>query len=120
MTRDKREARHRRHVRVRAKVQGTASKPRLTVFRSLNHIHAQVVDDLRGHTLASASTLDQDLAKELDGKNKTGQAGLVGSLIARRALAAGVVEVSFDRGGTKYHGRVKALAEAARQAGLKF
>jgi large subunit ribosomal protein L18 len=90
------------------------------VFRSLNHIYAQVIDDSKRHTLASASTLDTELAGELAGKSKTARAGLVGSLIAKQVLAQGVGEAAFDRGGYKYHGRVKALAEAAREAGLKF
>ena len=109
-----------RHRRVRAKVNGTTERPRLCVFRSLNHIYAQVVDDLKGHTLASASTRDGELKTQLDGKNKTAVAGLVGSLVAQRAQSQGVAQVVFDRGGYKYQGRVKALAEAARQAGLKF
>ncbi len=113
-------ARHRRHARVRAKVKGITSRPRLCVFRSSNHIYAQVVDDSQGHTLTSASTLDPELKDETAGKMKTGKAELVGSLIANRALAKGINQVVFDRGGYKYHGRVKALAEAARQAGLKF
>lgn len=113
-------ARLRRHLRVRAKVKGTASKPRLCVFRSLNHIYAQVIDDSRGQTLASASTLDPEIKSMVDGKTKIVQAELVGSLVARRALGQGVKEVAFDRGGYKYHGRVKALAEAARQEGVKF
>jgi large subunit ribosomal protein L18 len=113
-------ARYRRHARVREKVKGTASRPRLCVFRSLNHIYTQVVDDSRGHTLISASTLDPEIRGEMDGKVKVATAGLVGSLVAKRALSNGIKEVVFDRGGYKYHGRVKALAEAARQAGLKF
>ncbi len=113
-------ARRRRHARVRAKVEGRTSRPRLCVFRSLNHVYAQVIDDSQGHTLAWASTLDPELRGELSGKAKTEKAELTGSLIAKRALAKGVKEVVFDRGGFKYHGRVKALAEAARQAGLKF
>jgi large subunit ribosomal protein L18 len=113
-------ARQLRHARVRAKIDGTTSRPRLCVFRSLNHIYAQVIDDSRQHTLASASTLDAELAGELAGKSKTARAGLVGSLIAKQALAGGIKEAAFDRGGYKYHGRVKALAEAARAAGLKF
>ena len=113
-------ARYRRHARVRARVEGTASRPRLCVFQSLNHIYAQVVDDLQGHTLVSASTLDSELAGEVAGKAKTNKAELVGSLVAKRALAKGIKEAVFDRGGYKYHGRVKALAEAARQTGLKF
>jgi len=92
----------------------------LCVFRSLNHIYAQVIDDSKGHTLASASTLDPEMKSEAMGKAKTGMAELVGSLVAKRALSKGISQVVFDRGGYKYHGRVKALAEAARQAGLKF
>ena len=113
-------ARRRRHTRVRAKVKGTTSRPRLCVFRSLNHIYTQVIDDSRGHTLASASTLDPEIRGELVGKVKTGEAELVGSLVAKRALSNGINQVVFDRGGYKYHGRVKALAEAARQTGLRF
>ncbi len=121
MGKDKpREARYRRHARVRAKVEGTTSRPRLCVFRSLNHIYAQVIDDSQGHTLTSASTLDPEIKSEADGKTKTGKSELVGSLIAKRALNEGINQVVFDRGGYKYHGRVKALAEAARQGGLKF
>lgn len=113
-------ARYNRHVRVRTKVQGTASRPRLCVFRSLQHIYAQVIDDSRSHTLASASTIDPEIKGETNGKKKAAQAELVGSLIAKRALSAGIKQVVFDRGGYKYHGRVKTLAEAARQGGLKF
>ncbi len=113
-------ARHRRHRRVRAKVEGTTSRPRLCVFRSLNHIYAQVIDDCRGHTLTSASTLDPETRSEVVGKAKGAKATLIGSLIAERAISKGINQVVFDRGGYKYHGRVKALAEAARQAGLKF
>jgi len=113
-------ARHRRHRRVRAKVKGVAARPRLSVFRSLNHIYAQVIDDSLRQTLAAASTLDPEVRGQTDGKTKTAQAGLVGSLVAKRALSRGISEVAFDRGGCKYHGRVKALAEAARQEGLKF
>jgi len=86
----------------------------------LNHIYAQVIDDLKGHTLTSASTLDSEIKDEVAGKVKTAKAELVGSLVAKRALSKGVNQVVFDRGGYKYHGRIKALAEAARQAGLKF
>jgi len=101
-------------------LEGIASRPRLCVYRSLHNIYAQVVDDLKGHTLVSASTLDKELKDQLTGRTKTGKAELVGSLVAKRVLAEGIKEVVFDRGGYKYHGRVKALAEAARQAGLKF
>ena len=113
-------ARKRRHRRVRAKITGIASRPRLCVFRSLNHIYAQVIDDSQGQTLTSASTLEPEIKAEAQGKAKAGGAELVGSLVAKRALSKGINEVVFDRGGYKYHGRVKALAEAARQAGLKF
>ena len=113
-------ARRRRHARVRGKVQGTAARPRLCVFRSLNHIYAQLIDDSQGHAIASASTLDPEVKSEAVGKVKAAKAELVGSLVAKRSLGKGVSQVVFDRGGYKYHGRVKALAEAARQAGLKF
>jgi large subunit ribosomal protein L18 len=116
----RRVARIRRHARVRAKVHGTGDRPRLSVFRSLNNIYVQVIDDTIGHTLASASTLDPEIKAEMNGKNKTGRSELVGALVAKRALATGVTEVAFDRGGYKYHGRIKALAEAARKQGLKF
>ncbi len=117
---DSRTARYRRHRHVRLKVKGTSSRPRLCVFRSLNHIYAQVIDDPQGHTLASASTLDPEIKGETNGKSKTGEAELVGLALAKRALSKGIKQVVFDRGGYKYHGRVKALAEAARQGGLKF
>ena len=113
-------ARQRRHARVRAKVKGTASRPRLCVFRSLHHIYAQVINDVPGNTLVSASTLDSEVKSTTDGKAKTATSGLVGSLVAKRALSQGIKQVVFDRGGYKYHGRVKALAEAARQEGLQF
>ncbi len=113
-------ARVRRHRRVRSKIHGTSERPRLNVFRSLRHIYAQVIDDIEGHTLASASTLDQELSSQIAELSKTESAKLVGSLIADRAKEAGITTVVFDRGGYQYHGRVKALAEAAREAGLKF
>jgi len=115
-----RDARNRRHARVRNKVSGTAQRPRLCVFRSTNHIYAQVIDDVAGNTLAAASTLTPELKKDANGKNKVAQASLVGTLVAKLAVDKKVGEVVFDRGGYKYHGRVKALAEAAREAGLKF
>jgi large subunit ribosomal protein L18 len=117
---EKRLARQRRHTRVRKYVRGTADRPRLCVFRSLQHIHAQVIDDTRGHTLVAASTLDAQVRGQLNDKDKTAQAALVGEEVARRALDAGITQVVFDRGGYKYHGRVKSLAEAARKAGLEF
>jgi large subunit ribosomal protein L18 len=101
-------------------VSGTSSRPRLCVFRSLSHIYAQVIDDSQGHTLTTASTLDPEIRGELNGKAKAAQAALVGTVVAKRALSLGIDQVVFDRGGYQYHGRVKALAEAARQAGLKF
>ncbi len=113
-------ARLRRHRRVRLKVQGTEARPRLCVFRSLDHIYAQVIDDNEGCTLVSSSTLDPEVRSETDGKAKTGKAELVGAALAKRALAKGIKQVVFDSGGYKYHGRVKALAEAARKGGLKF
>lgn len=115
-------ARKRRQARVRKRISGTPERPRLNVFRSLNHIYAQVTDDTHGVTLVSASTLDQTLrgGDGLKGKNKVEQAKLVGKLVAERALEAGINEVVFDRGGYKYHGRIKALADASREAGLKF
>jgi large subunit ribosomal protein L18 len=118
--REKRQARQRRHARVRKWVYGTPERPRLSVFRSLKHIHAQVIDDTQGHTLAAASTLDADVQSMISGKNKTGEAEVVGAILARRALAVGIKQVVFDRGGYLYHGRVKALAEAARKGGLDF
>jgi large subunit ribosomal protein L18 len=115
-----RDARKRRHERVRKKISGTGERPRLAVFRSLTHIYAQVVDDLKGHTLVQASTLDTEVAEGGDGKKKSEQAGLVGQLVAKRAKEKGISQVTFDRGGFKYHGRVKALADGARKGGLKF
>ena len=112
--------RKRRHLRVRKSIAGTTKRPRLNVYRSLSQIYAQVIDDSIGHTLASASTLDSDLKKQLKGLKKTEQARLVGELVAERAKEKGIREVVFDRGGYKYHGRVKALADAARESGLVF
>ncbi len=114
----KREARVRRHRRVRKKVQGTAERPRLAVFRSNNHINAQVIDDRAGRTLAAASTQEPDLRE--GGTSNKDAAVKVGQLVAERAKAAGVTKVVFDRGGFIYHGRVAALADAAREAGLQF
>lgn len=117
---DRRVSRLRRHKRVRRHVIGTAERPRLNVFRSLNHIYAQVIDDGKGHTLVSASTVDPEVQKQLKGLTKTDQARVVGKALAERALGQGVKQVVFDRGGYKYHGRVKALADAAREGGLEF
>jgi len=107
-----------RHSRVRKSVSGTADRPRLCVYRSLNHIYCQVIDDSQGHTLLSASTLDHDLKS--NSKRKADTAALVGEMIAKRASENGIKKVVFDRGGYQYHGRVKALADAARKAGLEF
>jgi len=115
-----REARYRRHYRVRQKISGNGAKPRLCVFRSLNHIYAQIIDDSQSNTLVSASTLDAEMKNNSNEKSKTDKAGLVGQLLAKRAIDKGISEVAFDRGGFKYHGRVKALADAAREGGLKF
>jgi len=116
----KRLARHYRHQRVRKQIEGTSERPRLCVFRSLEHIYVQIIDDSQGRTLAAASTLDADVRKELNGKNKTERAKVVGKAIARRAVEAGIKQVVFDRGGYLYHGRVQALADAAREGGLEF
>ncbi|MFN3680075.1 MAG: 50S ribosomal protein L18 [Thermosynechococcus sp.] len=113
-------ARQSRHRRIRRKVKGTSDRPRLAVFRSHQHIYAQVIDDTRHHTLAAASSLEPELRQKL-GDGSTCAASIeVGRLIAERAKAAGIERVVFDRGGYLYHGRVKALAEAAREAGLDF
>ncbi|MBC8099907.1 MAG: 50S ribosomal protein L18 [Armatimonadetes bacterium] len=116
----KREARYRRHRRVRGRVSGTTERPRLNVFRSLSNIYAQVIDDTIGKTLVSASTLDNDVAAQIESKNKTEAAKIVGQMVAQRAKDAGITKVVFDRGGYPYHGRVQALAEGAREAGLEF
>jgi large subunit ribosomal protein L18 len=108
----------RRHFRVRKNVRGTAERPRLVVTRSTRHITAQIIDDLKGHTLASASTLDVSI-RGTEG-DKSALAGKVGALVAERAKAAGISKVVFDRGGNKYAGRIAALADAAREAGLEF
>jgi large subunit ribosomal protein L18 len=114
---DSNKARQRRHRRVRAKISGTPECPRLNVFRSLTHIYAQVIDDVNGVTLASASSLEKDF--DASGAKKE-QAKLVGGAVAKRAIEAGIKQVVFDRGGYQYHGRVKELAEGAREGGLQF
>ncbi|MDQ3907916.1 MAG: 50S ribosomal protein L18 [Acidobacteriota bacterium] len=113
---DRAEVRRAVHKRIRRKVQGTAERPRLAIYRSLNHISAQVIDDERGHTIVSASTTEKDLRGGTGGNVEAAQR--VGRAIAERALAAGISQVVFDRGGYLYHGRVKALTDAAREAGL--
>jgi large subunit ribosomal protein L18 len=117
---DRRVARLRRHKRVRKRVVGTPERPRLNVFRSLRHIYAQIIDDSRGQTLVSASTVEPEVGAQLQTLTKTEQARVVGRVLAERALGRGIKNVAFDRGGYKYHGRVKALAEAAREGGLEF
>jgi large subunit ribosomal protein L18 len=116
--RDRRLARMRRHRRVRKNVAGSAQRPRLAVFRSARHIYVQVIDDTSGRTIASASTLDGTMKTAKNAKKDSAKS--VGALIAERAKAAGVVKVAFDRGGYAYHGRVAALADAAREGGLEF
>ncbi len=117
---DRRVARLRRHKRVRKHVTGTPERPRLNVFRSLRHIYAQLIDDSQGNTLASASTVDPEVEGQLQGLTKTEQSRVVGKVLADRALSQGVKQVVFDRGGYQYHGRVKALADGAREGGLEF
>ena len=111
-------ARRKRHDRIRLTLAGTDGRPRLAVFRSLNHIYAQVIDDASGTTLAAASTVEKDLRGSTS--TKTAEAAVVGRLLAERAKAAGIERVVFDRAGFRYHGRVKSLADAAREAGLEF
>ena len=116
-----RDAQRRRvHARVRTRVSGTPERPRLCVYRSLGHIYAQIIDDRSGRTLVSASSVDKETKKNLKGGGNVASAKAIGKNIAERAKAAGIVKVVFDRGGYKYHGRVKALADAAREAGLQF
>jgi len=114
------EARLHRHSRIRTKVFGNPEKPRLSVYRSLAEIYAQIIDDEKGITLVSSSSIDKEIKTKMKGLKKTEQAALVGKILAERAQAKQVTSVVFDRGGNKYNGRVKALADAARQAGLKF
>ena len=109
-----------RHARVRRNLSGTAERPRLAVFRSLNHIYVQVIDDVAGVTLAAAGSTESDIRSQSEGTHKADVSALVGTLVAQRAAEKGVGSVVFDRGGYKYHGRVKALADAARKGGLSF
>lgn len=117
---DREVSRRKRRTRVRAKISGTAERPRLSIFRSSKHIYAQVIDDLAGTTLAAASTLDKDLAGQLESTSNADAAKAVGVLVGKKALAKGISKVVFDRGGYNYHGRVAALADGAREAGLEF
>ena len=118
--RDKNEIRRIRHERVRKKISGTAERPRFCVYRSLNHIYAQIIDDTVGNTLVAASTLDKAIKADLAGKTKSEKAKLVGELLAKKALEKGIETVVFDRGGYLYTGRVASLADGAREGGLKF
>jgi large subunit ribosomal protein L18 len=121
LVRESREERRKiRHRRLRRKVVGTPERPRLSVFRSLKHIYAQIIDDTRGHTLVAASTREPEIASQVAGLKRVEQGRVVGQVLARRAREKGIVRVVFDRGGYAYHGRVKALAEGAREGGLEF
>ena len=117
---DKNADRIKRHARVRAKISGTPERPRLSVYRSLVHIYAQIIDDVAGNTLVAASTVEKDIAKLVEGKSKSEAAKIVGAEVAKKALAKGIETVVFDRGGYIYTGRVSSLADGAREAGLKF
>ncbi|WCR26351.1 50S ribosomal protein L18 [Paenibacillus thiaminolyticus] len=117
---NKNKARLKRHLRVRKKIEGTTARPRLNVFRSSKHIYAQLIDDVKGVTIADASTMDKELREEIKNGGSVEAASKVGELIAKRAKAQGYDNVVFDRGGYLYHGRIQALAEAAREAGLEF
>ena len=117
---DKNTDRLARHARVRKKIGGTAERPRFDIYRSNMHIYVQVIDDVAGKTLAAASTVEKEIGKMVEGKSKTEAAKIVGAEAAKRALAAGITEVVFDRGGYIYTGRVAAVADGAREAGLKF
>ena len=109
-----------RHKRIRKKIFGTPERLRLNVYKSLKHIYAQIIDDTKGHTLVSASTLDPSIREQIKGLSKTEKAKVIGKILAERAVAKGITKVVFDRGGYKYHGRVKALAEGAREGGVQF
>lgn len=117
---DKNKARLKRHLRVRKKITGTTERPRLNIFRSSKHMYAQVIDDTKGVTIAAASTLDKELKGNIENGGTVEAAAKVGALVAERAKAKGITRVVFDRGGYIYHGRVRALADAAREAGLEF
>jgi len=119
-TKNRNDARIRRHARVRKNLAGTPERPRLNVFRSITDIYAQVIDDQSGHTLVAASSVDGELRKKMKGLNKTEQAKLVGQAVADRAKSKGITDVVFDRGGFRYMGRIKALADGARENGLQF
>ena len=109
-----------KHLKIRNKISGTTERPRLAVFRSNNHIYAQVIDDVKGQTIVAASTVEKAIAEKLEKTNNVEAAAVVGEAVAKKAIDKGVTEVVFDRGGFIYHGKIKALADAAREAGLKF
>jgi large subunit ribosomal protein L18 len=117
---NKNKKRQKRHMRLRNKIQGTPERPRLNIFRSSMNIYAQVIDDTQGFTIASASSKDKEIAEKVNGLNKTEAAKIVGQEVAKNAMEKGVETVIFDRGGYLYHGRVKSLADGARESGLKF
>lgn len=117
---DKNESRKVRHLRIRKDLAGSAQRPRLCVYRSNSNIYAQLIDDVSGNTLVSASTMEKEIAEQVKGKNKVGAAEMVGGIIAKRAVEKGIKAVVFDRGGYIYTGRVAALADGARKAGLEF
>ena len=117
---DKNSVRQKRHARIRNKISGTAERPRLSVYRSTNNVILQLIDDVKGVTLAACSTLDKDIAAQIKGKTKVESAKVAGAAIANKALAAGITDVVFDRGGYLYTGRVQSVADGAREAGLKF
>ncbi|HVN14461.1 MAG TPA: 50S ribosomal protein L18 [Anaerolineales bacterium] len=119
-TKSRNTARTRRHLRVRKQIFGTAQRPRLNVFRSLSEIYVQVIDDVAGNTLASASSVDKELREKTKGMKKVDQAKLIGQTVAERAKGKGITLVVFDRGGFRYVGRIKALADGAREGGLQF
>ena len=112
--------RERRHKRIRKKIIGTAEKPRLSVHKSLKHIYIQIIDDIKGNTILSISTLNKEIKEKIKGKKKSEQAFIVGEAIGKLAIEKGIKEVIFDRGGFKYHGRIKSVADGARKSGLKF
>ena len=116
----RKDVRAKKHMRIRNRFSGTAERPRLAVFRSTNHMYAQIIDDTVGNTLVSASTLEKDIKSELEKTNNVDAAAYLGTVIAKRAIEKGIKEVVFDRGGFIYQGKVAALAEAAREAGLEF
>ena len=116
----RKEVRVKKHMRIRNRFSGTAERPRLAVFRSNNHMYAQIIDDTVGNTLVSASTLEKEIKAELEKTNNVDAAAYLGTVIAKRAIEKGIKEVVFDRGGNLYHGRIKAVADGAREAGLKF